>query len=130
MKKIFLIIAVISIAFASCSKEGEPRQVKYFIKGLSDPFKIVYQTENGMVTDSVDLVGNTTEWSYSFEAEQGDITYMYIESKENLDNTMNAFIGIMIDNQVFRQSKNWDGTKGPNNDIYYSLQRGTIPFLD
>jgi len=130
MKKIFVIIAVISIAFASCSKEGEPRYVKYLVKNLTDTITVTYQTPDGTVTEVIPFDNNKREWSYSFEAEQGDITYMYIESKENLDNTMNAFIGILIDNQVFRQSKNWDGTKGPNNDIYYSLHRGTIPFLE
>jgi hypothetical protein len=128
MKKIFLIIAVISIAFASCSKEGEPRTVKYIVQDFTKPVKIVYHTPDGTITEELD--SNIREWSYTFEAEQGDITYLYVESKDSYEGSLDLFIAILIDDQIFRQVKNWDGTKGPNNDIYYSLQRGTIPFLE
>ena len=131
MRNIIISIIILSVAFASCSKTGEPRKVKYYISGLAEPFDIVYQAKDSVISETIDLESINDVWTYQFEADQGSITYLYIESQEEVASSMELLISINIDNKVFRQAEDWDGTKVAGGDtLFYVHQRGTVPFLE
>lgn len=130
MRNIIISIIILSAALASCSKSGEPRTVKYYISGLAEPFTITYQKEDTVIQEIIDLESINDVWTYSFEAEQGHITYLYLESQEEVAASMELLISINIDNKVFRQSEDWDGYKVAGDTVFYVHQRGTVPFME
>ncbi len=115
----------------SCQKDNDPKKVTYFVKGFGDPYKIVYTYGDGSKTktETVDPKGISDVWSFSFSDMPGEITYFYIESKEDISNSMSFNASILIDGKTFQKAQNYDREIVSGTDTVKVIKRsGTIPF--
>ena len=122
---------VSAIAFSSCQKENDPKKVTYFIKGFGDPYKIIYTYGDGSKTkvETITPNGISDTWSYSFSDIPGEITYIYVESKEDISASMSFNVSTLINGTTFRKALNYDRQKINGTDtVYYIKRSGTIPF--
>lgn len=132
MKKSILILVVLSLFMAACQKENDTKKVTYFVTGFADQYKVVYSYgENSKThTETVDPSGSPAfTWDFSFDALPGEITYIYIESKEDISNSSNFNASILIDGKTFQKALSYDKTRIVNSDTVNFIKRsGTIPF--
>ena len=115
----------------SCQKDNDPKKVTYFVKGFGDPYKIVYTYGDGSKTktEKVDPQGISDVWSFTFSDVPGEITYFYIESKEDISNSMSFNASILIDGKTFQKAQNYDREIVSGTDTVKVIKRsGTIPF--
>ncbi|MBN2745972.1 MAG: hypothetical protein JXR34_04535 [Bacteroidales bacterium] len=131
MKYIVFFVLLI-IAFSSCQKDNDEVQVVYAIKGFSQPYKVVYAIGDLNKTEvfNIDPAGSTSyEWKAELQAVPGKVTYLYVESDENISNVSGFHATIFVEGKVFRRAYDYDGTRQmPNDTTFYIKQFGTIPF--
>lgn len=132
MRKIVFIILALSLVAVACQKENDDKKVTYFIKGFADPYKVIYAygEANKTIIETVDPQSNLNyTWTYEFSAMPGEITYLYIESKENIVNPKTFLAAILIDGKQYQKASNWDNTVIVASDtLKYIKRSGTIPF--
>ena len=131
MKKYMLLFLLTVIALAGCQKENDPKTVTYFIKGFGDPYKVVYAYGEGSATKTETITPNgiSDTWSYSFSARPGEITYLYVESKEDISNSMEFTCSILIDGKTFQKALSYDLKRVVGSDTVNTIKRsGTVPF--
>lgn len=131
MKKIIGIIIIALTALIGCQKDNEPKEVTYFIQGFGDPYKVVftYGDSSATKTQTVTPDGISDSWSYSFTALPGEIAYIYVESKEDISNSMHFITAILIDGKIYQKALSYDLTRVVGNDTVNTIKRsGTIPF--
>ncbi len=130
MKKILLIIATI-LLFASCTKNYNDASVMYFIKGLGEPYTVMYLNESGKtITENINPMGNSdTLWTYNFTEKQGDLVYLYVKYKD-VDPAMSTFkVMIKVDDKMFKYADSYDKVQVANGDTSFVIRRsGTVPF--
>lgn len=131
MNKYMIIIISLFIGLTACQKENDTKNVTYFIKGFTDPYKVTYTYGelSKTKTETVTPNGINSVWSSSFNAMPGEICYIYVESKEDIQNSMSFVTSILINGATFQQAKSYDLTRIVNGDTVKTIKRsGTIPF--
>jgi hypothetical protein len=131
LRAISTLTLALTLTLTSCQKDNDPKKVTYFVKGFGDPYKIVYTYGDGSKTktEKVDPKGISDVWSFSFSDMPGEITYFYIESKEDISNSMSFNASILIDGKTFQKAQNYDREIVSGTDTVKVIKRsGTIPF--
>lgn len=131
-KVLIAIVIAFTIVFSfSCQKDNDTKKVTYFIKGFGDPYKVVYTYGEGSKThvETITPSGISDTWSFSFDDIPGAITYLYIESKEDISGSMSFNASILINETTFQKALSYDRAKiTPTDTVYYIKRSGTIPF--
>jgi len=133
IKTVFSIAIISFFIFisTSCQKENDPKKVTYTIVGFGDPYKVVYAIGDGSKTkvETIKPNGISDAWSYSFSEMPGGITYLYIESKEDISASMSFNAAILINGTTFQKASYYDKNRITSTDTVYVIKRsGTIPF--
>jgi len=131
-KIVIALVLAFTIVFAfSCQKDNDPKKVTYFVKGFGDPYKVVYTYGEGAKThvETITPNGISDTWSFSFEDIPGAITYIYVESKEDISGSMSFNVSTLINGTTFQKALYYDRSKVTATDtVYYIKRSGTIPF--
>ena len=118
MKKI-IATTIILLFFASCEKESK-HPVTYRITNSDSGFDVNYRDDNGKLqSEKVTTQSAEDIWSYSFDAEEGDIVFVSAIYKD-----INSAIKVQlfIDGKVYKEgSSTGDTTK-------YVTVSGTVPY--
>ena len=138
MKKILLISVILSaVIFASCKKEREDVEIRYYINnfhagelnsyGDNTVWTVNYYADGEMVKEV--LSDSTSTWTAKTIGKPGDIAYMYIEFNEYVDEgNMTFSAGIQFEKQLFKEARRWH--KYDNTDSTYSIKlAGTVPYV-
>ena len=131
MYKKILLLLVIIVTAAACQKDDEPKNVTYFVQGFGDSYKVVYSYGEGNATkvETVKPQGISDVWKFSFTAPPGEITYLYIESKEDISASMSFNASILIDGKTFQKALSYDKQLIKGSDTVYIIKRsGTVPY--
>lgn len=130
MRKIFLFIVLVSFAAVSCQKDGDPKNVDYMIKGLTEPYEVVFlDNEGNSISKTVDPDGPNSEWVQSYTMDQGTPVYLYLKFKEKGILASKIFsMGILVNGKYEYQAKNYEIIT-PIPDTTYEVKRsGIVPF--
>ncbi len=126
MRKFIILLAIVSIAFVSCTKNEDTKVVNYMVTGLSDPYDAVFFDNDGNSISKTVIPGAFEyEWNKSYEIKNGEPVYLYIKFKENIDNSPKFSVGIIIDGKYQYQRKGYDKTIGDT--IYEVKVAGIVP---
>jgi len=118
MKRIVIIILGL-LSLASCEKQKEV-VVKYLTADASSSYTVTYRNGDGeLKTEEMEAVSAQDEWSFSFQAEEGDIVYLSAIYK---DITSGIKVAILVDGKVYKQASSLYDT------ISYVIVSGTVPF--
>ncbi len=133
MKMKYIIFSILFLAvLSSCQKDNDEVQVVYAVKGFSQPYKVIYALGDLNKTDTltVNPAGNASyEWKAELNSMPGEVTYLYVQSDEEISNYTGFHATIFVEGKVFRRAYSYDGTRiMPNDTTFYIKQFGTIPF--
>ncbi|OYT11732.1 MAG: hypothetical protein B6I18_03140 [Bacteroidetes bacterium 4572_112] len=68
MRKFIILLAIVSIAFVSCTKNEDTKVVNYMVTGLSDPYDAVFFDNDGNSISKTVIPGAFEyEWNKSYE---------------------------------------------------------------
>ena len=126
-----ILTLTLALTFSSCQKENDPKKVTYFIKGFGSPYKVIYTYGEGSNTkvETITPHGISDTWSYSFSDIPGEITYIYVESKEDISASMSFNVSTLINGTTFQKALYYDRKKINGIDtVFYIKRSGTIPF--
>ena len=127
MKKIYIIIVLVSFIAISCQKDGDPKTVKYVITGLADTYDVVYMDDEGMSkSKKVTPSGLTDRWVVSYSMKQGSPVYLYLKFKEDISSNMNFNMGVLINGKYHYQAKYYE--KNTGDSIFEVKRAGIVPF--
>ena len=130
-KTLKLILAsAIFVLFTYCEKDNDTRQVTYLLTGLEQDFQVSYINEQGKtINDNIEPVNDDAVWTYSFDAQKGDILYLYIRFLDtDLDPTKFKF-RILINGKVYKDAYGCDKEDTETIPISYVVKRaGTVPY--
>lgn len=129
MKNIAIIFALLFL-LSSCQKDQDLRKVTYQIGGLKDPYKVVYLNENGeTITKTVTPVSASKPWIMTFNKNEGEIIYVYLEHKEKFSpGSMTFYAGIYVDGKAYQVARSHDLSVGDS--IFKVKRAGTVPFTN
>jgi len=128
---ILSLIIVFTLISTSCQKDNDTKKVTYFVTGFGDSYKVVYAYGEGSKThvETITPNGISDTWSFSFHDVPGAITYIYIESKEDISASMKFNVSTLINGTTFQKSSNYDKARITPTDTVFVIKRsGTIPF--
>jgi len=135
MKKIRLIVAIITIAiaglgFISCEKNNDFHVVTYVVKGLTSDFQVGYLDENAMTVkiDSLKITDKAKGWTYSWKGKPGALTYLYVRYKDDVDMMSKFYVAILVDGMAIEQTYNCDMADTTREYPYQVVRQGYIPF--
>jgi|GEM_PF-1974108 hypothetical protein len=128
MKKYSFLLILFLAALVSCEKELETKKVDYYVRDLHDPFTIVYINAEGQsVKETVTPVGGKV--IKTFEMEQGAPVYLYATFTEDVSNSMQFSVGILVNGKYEYQARFYDRIKVVNGDTTFEVKRaGVVPF--
>jgi hypothetical protein len=117
MKRIWLII--ITIILVACQKDDEVL-VKYQVSNNATGFRVNYLNESGeLMNKDIDVNSSQDIWSYSFQAERGQIIFVsaiYMEINDEIN------VSLLIDGKIYKQGASSHDT------IKYVTVSGTVPY--
>ncbi len=131
MYKNILLILITVLMTTACQKENDPKKITYFVQGFGDPYEVVYTYGDGSLTKKQNITpqGISDVWKFSFTAPPGEITYLYIESKEDISASMSFNASILIDGKTFQKALSYDKQLIKGSDTVYIIKRsGTVPY--
>jgi hypothetical protein len=132
MKKHFIYLLFLVFAFSACQVENDEKTVTYFVKGFTEPYKVVYTygEDSKTKTETIDPAGSIDyTWQYSFSDLPGEICYIYIESDEDISNSMRFNTSILINRKTHQKAVSYDKTTISGTDTVSTIKRSmTIPF--
>ena len=119
MKRIFILTALIAIAFSSCEKRQD-KMIRYTATDATSEFSLQYRDESGLLmNEQVQAESALDKWEYSFVCEQGEIVYL---SGKYEDPESALKLIIYIDGKVYKQGSSVGDT------VKYLTVSGTVPY--
>ncbi|RLD59416.1 MAG: hypothetical protein DRJ05_06440 [Bacteroidetes bacterium] len=119
MKRI-IYFSLLFILFSACDKEDETIVVQYNASNGYSETQIKYRDADGvLVSKDIVLVGGEDIWTYSFDANKGDIVYL---SARYFDPNSSVTLQILLDGKIYKES-----TSNNETDKYLTIS-GTIPY--
>jgi hypothetical protein len=119
MRKLLMLLAGLAVLLSSCEKERE-QDVMYRITNSSSGFMVSYSNEVGtLVRETVVTQSAQDIWTYSFQAEEGDVVFVSARYKD-----INSAITV----QLFLNGKIFKEKSSISDTITYVTVSGTIPY--
>lgn len=142
MKRNILIIAVLSLFLGACETDFEQKQVVYKVRGLAQPYTVVFMDENGAsISEQVAPASTDYTWSYTWTGEQGSILYLYLKYFDVNPPDDKFRVSILVDGKILRYADEFDKddlmmkidtTVTPHDTswvpVFYVKRAGIIPY--
>jgi len=131
-KRYFVIITIVlcSVVFSSCEKDNDLHTVIYVVKGLTSDFQVAFLDENEQTVkyDSITITDKAKGWTYTWQGKPGDLTYLYLRYKDNIDMMSGFYAAILVDGVAIEQAFNYDMADTNRTYPYQIIRQGYIPF--
>jgi hypothetical protein len=142
MKRNIFIIIALAMFLGACETEFEQKQVVYKVRGLAQPYTVVYMDEAGAsITEQVTPTSTDYTWSYTWSGEQGSILYFYMKYYDVNPPDDKFRMSILVDGKILRYADEYDKddvimkidtTVTPHDTtwlpVFYVKRAGIIPY--